>query len=329
MSDGAKKVRVERGDLKIFPGSASVELTKRICMELGINQGDVALKNFSDGEHNLQFLESLRDNDVFIVNSTISDQEILRTILLIRAAVGASAKRVTAVFPYSGYNRQDRKDRPRTPSSAKVIADMIIRAMPHRVLLLDLHSATTADFYDGSCQYDHLESLYVNAGYLKEKFKGKNLVVAAPDVGGVKRARAYANKLGCRFVILDKVRSGPNEIKKDSMTVIGDVEDADVLIIDDIIDTARTLANAAEALLKKGAKSVSAFGIHAVLSGDAVDRINHSQFERVIVTDTIHHSPEKFLTGGSTKIEVVSVAPLITEAISRLHYGESLSPLFA
>jgi ribose-phosphate pyrophosphokinase len=304
--------------VKIFPGRASLNLATQIAEHFGQQLGDVNVTVFSDGEFQPSFEETVRGQDVFIVQSTMPPTEnIFELLLLIDAAKRASARKIIAVIPYFGFARQDRKDKPRVAIGAKLIANMLVAAGVDRVMTMDLHADQIQGFFE--VPVDHL---YASTLFLKEinKLNNDNLVIAAPDVGGAKRANSYAKNLNCGLALCHKNRKRANEIAE--MTVIGDVMGKDVIIIDDMCDTAGTLTTAADLLIEKGALSVRAFCTHAVLSGPAFDRINNSKLTELIITDTIP------LAKSSPKIRVVSVADLFADVIKKLVNNESISSHF-
>ncbi len=305
--------------MKIFSGSANRPLAEKIAGYLGMELGDVELGRFSDGEISVKYNENIRGNDVFIIQPTSPPAEnILELLLMIDAAHRASAKRITAVLPYFGYARQDRKDRPRVALSAKLVANLISTAGANRVLTLDLHSASIQGFFD--IPFDHLYSSIFFIDRIKKLFKDG--VVVGPDVGSLKRARAYANRLGFDLAVVDKKRSGPNNIE--DVTLIGNIKDKNVIMVDDMIDTGGTLCRAAEMLKKAGACQIVAACTHPILSGDAIKRLEDSEISKVFVSDTVPLQDNK----RSNKIEVVSSASLFGEAIKRIHNEESISSLF-
>ena len=304
--------------VKLFSGRASLDLSSRIAEHFGLPLGDVNVTVFSDGEFQPSFEETVRGQDVFIIQSTMPPTEnIFELLLLIDAARRASARKIIAVIPYFGFARQDRKDKPRVAIGAKLIANMLIAAGVDRVMTMDLHADQIQGFFE--VPVDHL---YASTLFLKEinKLENGNLVIAAPDVGGAKRANSYAKNLNCGLALCHKNRKRANEIAE--MTVIGDVVGKDVIIIDDMCDTAGTLTTAADLLMEKGALSVRAFCTHAVLSGPAFERINNSKLTEIIVTDTIP------LAKTSPKIRVISVADLFADVIKKLVNNESISSHF-
>lgn len=304
--------------VKIFAGRASEQLASNIAKSFGTSLGDVKVSVFSDGEFQPSFEETVRGQDVFIVQSTMPPTEnLFELLLLVDAARRASARKIIAVIPYFGFARQDRKDKPRVAIGAKLVANMLMAAGVDRVMTMDLHADQIQGFFE--VPVDHL---FASTLFLKEveKLDQQNLVVAAPDAGGAKRANSYAKNLNCGLALCHKHRKKANEIAE--MTVIGDVMGKDVVIIDDMCDTAGTLTTAADLLIEKGAKSVRAFTTHAVLSGPAFERIAASKLTELIVTDTIP------LQQKSDKIRVLSVADLFADVIKRLVNNESISSHF-
>ncbi|MGB9761780.1 MAG: ribose-phosphate pyrophosphokinase [Caldimicrobium sp.] len=309
--------------LKIFSGSANPELAEKICKYLATPLGHSTLKRFSDGELFVEIEENVRGADVFIVQPTCPpvNENLMELLIMIDAARRASARRITAVIPYYGYARQDRKTAPRTPISAKLVANLIVVAGARRVLTMDLHAGQIQGFFD--IPVDHLYAMPVFLQYIKETFRSEEIVIVSPDAGGVERAREYAKRLNALMAIVDKRRPRPNE--SEVMNIIGDVKDKIAIIIDDMVDTAGTICKAAEALLDKGAKEVYAIATHPVLSGKAVERIAASPIKAMIVSDTIPLKEEAKAIG---KIQVLSVANLLGEAIRRIHTDDSISSLF-
>ena len=308
--------------LKIFSGRSNVPLSNDIANHLGKELGQLSIKTFSDGELWLQFEENIRGCDVFIIQPTNSPSEnIMELILIIDAAVRASAKTVTAVVPYFGYGRQDRKDNPRVPISSRVMVDLITATGADRIITMDLHSTQIQGF--ATIPFDHLYSRMVLLDAIKSiGLEEKNSVVLSPDVGSARMSQSYAKKLGMHFALIDKRRYAPN--KAQVMHLIGDLDNKDVLIIDDMIDTAGTTVNAAEAAIKNGARSVTAVATHALLSGNACEKIENSAINKLIVTDTVDIPDEKKIA----KLEVVTVANVFAEAIERVYKGKSVSELF-
>mgnify|MGYP001363445125 FL=1 len=280
-----------KDQLKIFTGRSNPTLSKDIANYLGKDLGKLTIKTFSDGELWLQFEENIRGCDVFVIQPTNSPAEnIMELILIIDAAVRASAKTVTAVIPYFGYGRQDRKDNPRVPISSRVMVDLITATGADRIITMDLHSTQIQGF--ATIPFDHLYSRMVLLDAIKSlEFDLENSAVLSPDVGSARMSQSYAKKLGMHFALIDKRRYAPN--KAQVMHLIGDLENKDVLIIDDMIDTAGTTVNAANAAIENGAKSVTAVATHAVLSGPAIERINGSAISKLIVTATVSISDNK------------------------------------
>jgi ribose-phosphate pyrophosphokinase len=310
---------VKQKNVSIFSGSAVPDLAQSIAHHFGKELGDVRINRFSDGEFQPSFEESVRGKEVFLVQSTIPPTDnLLELLLLIDAAKRASAKRIIAVIPYFGFARQDRKDKPRVAIGAKLIANLLTAAGVDRLMTMDLHADQIQGFFE--VPVDHLFATTVFIPYIKDNLDLDNLIMAAPDTGGTKRASVYAKALNLDLAISYKQRKVANQV--DSMTVIGDVEGKDVLLVDDIIDTAGTLSKAADMLLEKGAKSVRAFITHAVLSGPAYERIENSSLKELVVTDTIP------LKRQSDKIKVVTVAPLFADVIKRLLQDKSISKHF-
>jgi ribose-phosphate pyrophosphokinase len=304
--------------VKIFAGRASENLAKLIADAYGQSLGSVNVNVFSDGEFQPSLEETVRGQDVFIVQSTMPPTEnLFELLLLIDAAKRASARKIIAVIPYFGFARQDRKDKPRVAIGAKLSANMLIAAGIDRIMTMDLHADQIQGFFE--VPVDHL---YASTLFLKEieALDSENLVIAAPDVGGAKRANSYSKRLNCGLALCHKNRKKANEIAE--MTVIGEVSGKDVVIIDDMCDTAGTLTTAADLLMGKGAKSVRAFCTHAVLSGPAYERINNSKLTELIVTDTIP------MTQTSDKIRVITVSDLFSDVINKLIKNESISSHF-
>jgi ribose-phosphate pyrophosphokinase len=308
--------------LKVFSGRANAPLARAICDHLELRLGAAEVRNFADGEIRVNINENVRGNDVFVVQPTQPPAEnLLELLLMLDAFKRASAERVTAVIPYYGYARQDRKDQPRVPLSAKLVANLLVRAGADRILTMELHAEQIQGFFD--IPVDHLYSTPVLVEHYPEA-KTQNLVVVAPDTGRANRARGFASRLGANIpiAIIDKRRPTPNQAVV--ANVVGEVAGLDVLIYDDMIDTGGTLVSAAKALSDMGAKSVTALATHAVLSDPAVERLAGSVISEVIVTDTIELPPAKRID----KIRTLSISPLLAEAISRIHYGRSVSSLF-
>lgn len=303
--------------VKIFTGTASNYLAEKIAENYGQPLGSVSRYRFSDGEMAVSYDESVRGSYCYIIQSTFPPADnIMELLLMVDAAKRASAQYVTLVVPYFGYARQDRKDKPRVSIAAKLVANLMQASGADRVITMDLHAGQIQGFFD--VPMDHLDGLAVFLPYLKN-LKQENLIIASPDVGGVKRAREFAVRLGVDLVICDKHRKKANEIA--SMQLIGDVQGADVVLVDDLIDTGGTLCKAAQLMLDKGAKSVRAIATHPILSGKAYENIENSVLTEVAVTDTIPTKP-------SSKIKVLTVSDLFAEAIRRVHSHESISSLF-
>jgi ribose-phosphate pyrophosphokinase len=307
---------------KVFSGNANPALASEICYELGCPVAAANVRHFSDGEVHLQIQENVRGADVFVVQPTCTpvDRNLMELLLMMDALKRASAERITAVLPYYGYGRQDRKDRPRMPISARLVASLIERAGADRILALDLHAAQIQGFFD--VPVDHLFAAPVMVDYFDE-MRGEDLTVVSPDPGGVERARAFGKRLGSPLAIIDKRR--PDVNVAEVMNIIGDVAGQHCLIVDDLIDTAGTLVKTAEALLGQGAKSVRACATHAVLSGPAVERIEQSGITEVIVTNSI---PLREEADNCTRLKQLSVAPLLAKAIQSIHEDGSVSTLF-
>ena len=304
--------------VKIFAGRSSEALATKVAESFGVKLGDVKVSVFSDGEFQPSFEETVRGQDVFIVQSTMPPTEnLFELLLLVDAARRASARKIITVIPYFGFARQDRKDKPRVAIGAKLVANMLMAAGVDRIMTMDLHADQIQGFFE--VPVDHLYASTLFFGEI-EKLDTSNVVVAAPDAGGAKRANSSAKKLNCGLALCHKHRKRPNEVAE--MTVIGDVDGKDVIIIDDMCDTAGTLTTAADLLIEKGALSVRAFCTHAVLSGPAYERIQNSQLTELIVTDTIPMSQK------SDKIRVITVAELFGDVIKRLVNNESISSHF-
>ena len=308
--------------LRVFTGNSNISLAQMICEHLGIPLGKAQVTKFSDGEINAEIDESVRGMDVFVVQSTCPpvNDHLMELLILIDALKRASAARINAVIPYYGYARQDKKVLPRAPISAKLVADLITTAGASRVLTMELHASQIQGFFD--IPVDHLYASPILMDYLSERFH-RDLVIVSPDAGGVERARAFAKRLGVALAIIDKRRDTPNVAEV--MHTIGDVAGKDSLLLDDMVDTAGTFTNAAFALKEEGAKNIYAYCTHPVLSGRAIDRLMESPLQEVIVTDTI---PLRGEAASCKKIKVLSVAPLLAEAIKRIHRDDSVSSLF-
>ncbi len=310
-------------DMKIFSGNASRSLTEGICQHLGVSPGEAVVSAFSDGEIRVQILEHVRGRDLFLINSTSPpvNQHLMELLLLIDAAKRASAGRITAVVPYFGYARQDRKDKARVPITAKLVANLIAAAGADRVLTVDLHCGQIQGFFD--IPVDHLAADIVFSETMKRAGLQEQLTVVSPDMGSVKRAREFANRLGAPLAIVDKRR--PRENESEVMNLIGNVEGTHALILDDMIDTGGTLIKAAKAIKDQGALTVRACATHPVFSGPALDLIENSVLEELLVCDSIPLVPR---AAANSHIRVLTLAPLIGEAIRRIHQNESVSSLF-
>ena len=311
-----------QNEMKIFSGRSNPALSERIVSSLGRELGAISIKTFSDGELWVKFEENIRGHDVFLIQSTNSPAEnIIELALMADAAVRASAGRVTAVIPYFGYGRQDRKDQPRVPISSRVMIDIITAMGIDRIITMDLHSTQIQGFT--KIPFDHLYSRMVLLDAIKkEGFDPVNSAVLAPDIGSAAISQAYAKRLGMHFALIDKRRYAPNQAAISHL--IGELKDKDVLIIDDMIDTAGTTVNAAEAAMEQGAKSVTAIATHGVLSGPALDRLRESSIRKIIITDTIETKEKKVLDN----MDIVTVADVFGSAINRIHNDESVSALF-
>lgn len=311
---------IDTKNVAIFAGSASLELATKIAEGLGLNLGDMEVEHFADGEFSVYYKDSIRGKDVFLVQSTYpSSDNIMELLLMIDAAKRASAHYIAAVIPYFGWARQDRKDKPRVSIGAKLMADLLSTAGVTRLITMDLHADQIQGFFD--VPVDHLYASTVFIDYLRKTSDLDRTVMATPDVGGAKRANSYAKFLGVPMVICHKSRAKANEVAE--MTIIGDVTGKDVILVDDIVDTAGTICKAADLMIKNGARSVRAIASHAVLSDPATERIDASALTEMIFTDSIP------LRKHSDKIRVVSVAAVFAEAIKRVINHESISILYS
>lgn len=308
--------------IRVFSGNANIALAKKICEKLGVPLGKANVTTFSDGETRVEIDENVRGMDVFIIQSTCSPVNVtlMELLIMIDAMKRASADRITAVVPYYGYARQDRKVAPRAPISAKLVADLITTAGANRVLSTDLHAGQIQGFFN--IPVDNLFATPVLIDYMK-KYYDDNTVVVSPDTGGVERARAFGKRLGASLAIIDKRREGPNEAQV--MNIIGNIKGKRVIILDDMIDTAGTVVQAANALKEAGALEVSVCCSHPVLSGPALDRLEASSLKEIIVTDTI---PLSERAANFQRIKVLSVSGLLSEAVRRIYYNDSVSSLF-
>ena len=307
-------------NIAIFAGSASLDLAEKIAEALGMNLGDMQVEHFADGEFSVYYKDSIRGKDVFLVQSTYpSSDNIMELLLMVDAAKRASAHYIAAVIPYFGWARQDRKDKPRVSIGAKLMADLLSTAGVTRVITMDLHADQIQGFFN--VPVDHLYASMVFIDYLRQTSDLERTVIATPDVGGAKRANSYAKFLGVPMVICHKSRAKANEVAE--MTIIGDVTDKDVILVDDIVDTAGTICKAADLMMQNGARRVRAVASHAVLSDPATERINASALKEMIFTDSIP------LRKHSDKIHIVSVANIFAEAINRVINHESISILYS
>jgi ribose-phosphate pyrophosphokinase len=307
-------------ELRVFTGNANPGLAARVCKYLGVELGNIDVCEFNDGEIMVKINENIRGVDVFIFQPTFPPtRNLIELLVMVDAAKRASARRVTAVIPYFGYARQDRKDQPRVSITAKLVANLITVAGADRVLTMDLHSPQIQGFFD--IPFDHLYAAPVLIDFFQKK-GFKDLVIVSPDIGSIKMARAFAKRLGASLALIDKRR--PRADVAEVMNVIGEIEGRDAVILDDLISTGGTTAEAAEALKNSGAGRIAAGCTHPVLCGDAVARLDGAPIEEIVVTDTIPHVPEKLIP----KIQILSVADLLGEAIRRIHEERSLSSLF-
>ncbi|MBQ9912395.1 MAG: ribose-phosphate pyrophosphokinase [Firmicutes bacterium] len=311
-------------EFKIFAGNGNPELAKEICDCLGVPLGDADVKKFSDGEIAVNIHESVRGKDCYIVQSTCDpvNDNLMELCIMIDAMKRASAGRINAVIPYYGYARQDRTARPRDPITAKLVAEILQAAGAERVITMDLHASQIQGFFD--IPVDHLQGNHLMVRYYQEELKDKDLdlVVVSPDHGSVGRARNLAEPLGCPIAIIDKRRPRPNV--SEIMNIIGDIEGKDCILVDDLVDTAGTICNAANAVKERGARSVRAIATHAVLSGPALERIEASAIDEMVFLNTITLHEDKMLP----KFKTLSVAKIFAEAISRVYYNQPLSELF-
>lgn len=309
-------------DFAVFTGNSNPVLTKKICKYLDVQLGGAKVKTFSDGEIQIEIEETVRGKDIFIVQSTCPpvNDNLVELLLMIDAFKRSAASRITAVMPYYGYSRQDKKVVPRVPISARLIADLLTVAGTNRLITMDLHAGQIQGFFD--IPVDNLFAAPVIIEYIKSNFSN-NLVIVSPDAGGVERARAYAKRLNADLAIIDKRRDAPN--RAIAMSVIGDVTDKVAVILDDMVDTAGTLIEAAYAIIEHGAKEVHACCAHPVFSGSAIDRIKNSVLKSVVVSDTI---PLNSKAETCDKISILSISELVGESIIRCHNGDSVSNLF-
>lgn len=308
--------------ISIFAGNSNPALANKICDYLNLSLGNAQVKTFSDGELQIEIDENVRSKDVFVIQSTCApvNDNLVELLLMIDALKRSSARRITAVMPYFGYARQDKKVAPRVPISAKLVADMVTVAGANRVITMDLHAGQIQGFFD--IPVDNIFAAPLLIKYIRNNFND-NLVIVSPDAGGVERARAFAKRLNADLAIIDKRRSAPNQAK--AMAVIGDVKDKVVVILDDMADTAGTLTEAVHALKAEGAREIHACCAHAVLSGPAIERITASEMKSLVVTDTI---PLRENAAACGKIVVISISELVGEAIIRSYRGDSVTSLF-
>ncbi len=314
-------MNIHGNDIKLFAANSNRALAEKIAEHIGIPLSKCDVGRFSDGEITVSGRETVRGSDVFIIQSTCPpvNDNIMELLIMIDALKRASAGRITAVIPYFGYARQDRKSKPRDPISSKLVSNLITAAGADRVLTMDLHAAQIQGFFD--IPVDHLIGMPILAKYYENEHND-NIVVVSPDLGSVTRARNFAGKLNAPIAIVDKRRPKPNV--SEIMNIIGDIVDKDILIIDDIVDTAGTLTNAANALKERGARSIRACATHGILSGPAIERIQNSALDELLILDTIPLPPAKQID----KIKVESVAPLFAQAINRIYTDKSVSTLF-
>ncbi len=310
------------GEIIIFSGNSNISLSNKISQYLNLPLGLAKVKTFSDGEIQVEINENVRTKNVFIIQSTCSpvNDNLVELLLMIDAFKRSSASKINAVIPYYGYARQDKKVAPRVPISAKLVADLLTTAGADRVITMDLHAGQIQGFFN--IPVDNLFAAPVAIDFIKNKFQN-NLVIVSPDAGGAERARAFAKRLKAELAVIDKRREAPNKAK--AMAVVGDVKDKIALIFDDMVDTAGTLTEAANALIKNGAKEVHAFCSHPVLSGNSIERVQNSDLKSLIVTDTIPLSNE---AEACSKIKVLSISALVGEAIIRCYNGDSVTSLF-
>ncbi len=309
--------------IRVFSGNANLDLAQKISENLGISLGKANVTSFSDGETRVEINENVRGMDVFIIQPTCPPVNVtlMELLIMIDAVRRSSADRITAVIPYYGYGRQDRKVAPRAPITAKLVADLITRAGANRVLAMDLHAGQIQGFFN--IPVDNLFATPVLLEYIKKNYRGDNVVIVSPDTGGVERARAFGKRLGASLAIIDKRREGPNEAQV--MNIVGQVKGMKVILLDDMIDTAGTVVQSARALKEAGAVEVSVCCTHPVLSGPAIERIEQSDLKEVVVTDTVPLHEKAKACG---RIKVLSVSGLLSEAVRRIYYNDSVSSLF-
>ena len=314
-----------KGDvlMKILSGTSNLSLSRNIARQLKLKLVNTNIKNFADGEVYVEINENIRGNSVFVIQSTSTpaNDNLMELLLCIDALRRSSAKNITAVIPYFGYARQDRKVVPRTSISAKLVSNLITNAGANRIVTVDLHSGQIQGFFD--IPVDNLFTTPLFARYIKKNLKNKNLICVSPDVGGVQRTRGLATKINVDLAIIDKRRLQPG--KSQVMRIIGNVQNKECIIVDDIIDSGGTIVNAVDALIREGAKSVYVFVTHAVLSGEAINKIKKSKINKLIITDSIDNAKK---IKNVSKIQVLSIAPLMAEAIKRISNSTSVSSLF-
>ena len=309
--------------MKILSGTSNLSLSRSIARQLKLKLVNTNIKNFADGEVYVEINENIRGNSVFVIQSTSTpaNDNLMELLLCIDALRRSSAKNITAVIPYFGYARQDRKVVPRTSISAKLVSNLITNAGANRIVTVDLHSGQIQGFFD--IPVDNLFTTPLFTRYIKKNLKNKNLICVSPDVGGVQRTRGLATKINVDLAIIDKRRSQPG--KSQVMRIIGNVQNKECIIVDDIIDSGGTIVNAVDALIREGAKSVYVFVTHAVLSGEAINKIKKSKINKLIITDSIDNTKK---IKNVSKIQVLSIAPLMAEAIKRISNSTSVSSLF-
>jgi len=307
--------------LTIFTGNSNPALAADICANMGVELGEADVSRFRDGETRVKINQNVRGKDVFVIQPTSypASDNLMELLIMLDAVKRASAQRITAVLPYFGYARQDRKDQPRVPITAKLVANLLSRAGANRIITIDLHAGQIQGFFD--IPLDHLFAVSVFVEYFKKKGL-EDVVIVSPDVGGIKMARAYAKRFEAGLAIVDKRRL--SDVEAEVMHIMGDVKDKNIIIVDDMVATAGSLGEACEALKKEGARDIYAAITHPVLCGPALERVEKAQLKELVVTDTIPLSGEK----KTKKIKQLSVAPLIAEAIRRIHNEESISALF-
>jgi ribose-phosphate pyrophosphokinase len=313
---------MQNNDLRIFTGNANPELARKICGDLDIHLGEALVSAFSDGEIRVEIGENVRGRDVFLIQSTSppANHNLMELLIMIDAVKRASARRITAVMPYFGYARQDRKVHPRVPITAKLVADLLTTAGADRILTMDLHVGQIQGFFD--IPVDNLYASPVMIPHISKNFN-HDLTIVSPDAGGVPRARAYAKRLGANLGLIDKRRDAPGKAK--AMNLIGEVQNKEVVVLDDIIDTAGTLSEAAQVIIENGARNIHACCTHAVLSGPAISRVTDSKLGRLVVTDTIRLREEAL---NCPKIDQLSVSHLLARAILSIHQEDSISSIF-